>query len=110
MRTLREAIVADSPIVVGDIVMLELLLGVSNDRLSARIEAMLRTFNLETMLDDDLAVRASKNYRHLRSRGFTLRGTVDLIIGTFCIERGYSLLHNDRDFEPMHTLLGLRRA
>jgi len=28
-------------------------------------------------------------------------GKIDIIIGTFCIERGHALLHSDRDFEPM---------
>jgi len=30
-----------------------------------------------------------------------------LIIGTFCILHGHSLLHDDRDFEPMRQYLGL---
>ena len=61
-------------------------------------------------MNEDRAVRAARHYRDLRAAGVTVRKTVDLIIGTFCIDRGYRLLHNDRDFEPMHTLLGLRRA
>jgi predicted nucleic acid-binding protein len=47
------------------------------------------------------------NYRLPRRRGITIRKTIDLIIGTFCIERGHALLHSDRDFEPMQRLLGL---
>jgi predicted nucleic acid-binding protein len=31
-----------------------------------------------------------------------------LIIGTFCVERGHALLHDDRDFEPMERFLGLQ--
>jgi predicted nucleic acid-binding protein len=50
------------------------------------------------------------NYRSLRSRGVTVRTTVDLFIGTFCIERGHALLHNDRDFAPMERYLGLQAA
>jgi predicted nucleic acid-binding protein len=44
----------------------------------------------------------------LRRRGITIRRTIDLLIGTFCIDEGYSLLHADRDFEPMERYLGLR--
>ena len=36
--------------------------------------------------------------------------TIDLVIGTFCIECGHLLLHDDRDFEPMVRFLGLRTA
>jgi predicted nucleic acid-binding protein len=54
-----------------------------------------------------LAALQAANYRFLRRRGITIRKTIDLIIGTFCIERGHALLHSDRDFEPMQRLLGL---
>ena len=85
-------------------------MGVPDDRRSIQVEARLRQFAVEPMLDDRLAILASRHYRTLRAAGVTARKTVDLIIGTFCIDRGYRLLHNDRDFEPMHSLLGLRRA
>jgi predicted nucleic acid-binding protein len=34
--------------------------------------------------------------------------TIDVIFAAFCIRQGYQLLHQDRNFEPMHTHLGLR--
>jgi predicted nucleic acid-binding protein len=37
-----------------------------------------------------------------------VRKTIDVIIATFCIENDFDLLHNDRDFDPMERLLGLR--
>lgn len=52
--------------------------------------------------------KAAANYRSLRPVGVTIRKIVDLIIGTFCIERGHALLHDDRDFEPMVRFLGLQ--
>ncbi len=70
----------------------------------------MRSFEVVPMLDDALAVEAAVNYRLLRQRGFTVRKTIDLIIGTFCIERGHELLHDDRDFDPMVRYLGLRAA
>jgi len=100
----------DDQIIVGDLVLLEVLQGARDDLLAIRIERSLRRFDVVTMLDGDLAVRAAGNYRRLRSRGITLRKTVDLIIGTFCIERDHQLLHDDRDFDPMVEHLGLRLA
>ena len=44
----------------------------------------------------------------MRSR--TVRKTIDVIIGTFCIERGHVLLQDDRNFDPMASILGLRVA
>jgi hypothetical protein len=46
----------------------------------------------------------------LRRRGIAIRKTIDLIIGTFCIDRGHALLRNDRDYEPMERLLGVKAA
>ena len=57
-----------------------------------------------------LAVEAATNDRHLRGLGVTILKLPDLIIGTFCIEHGHTLLHDDRDFEPMREHLGLRVA
>jgi predicted nucleic acid-binding protein len=34
--------------------------------------------------------------------------TLDLIIATYCIERGHVLLHEDRDFDPFERHLGLK--
>jgi len=40
--------------------------------------------------------------------GVTVRKTIDTVIATRCIESGYELLHNDRDFDPFAKYLGLR--
>ena len=62
------------------------------------------------MLDDTLAVQAARNDHDLRGRGVTICRTIDVIIGTFCIAGGHSLLHDDRDFDPMARHLGLQIA
>lgn len=95
------------PIVVGDLVMAEVLQGARDEAHAARIERNLRQYIVQPMVSDEIAVKAARNYRTMRARGFTIRKTIDLLIGTFCIERGYQLLHDDRDYEPMENLLGL---
>lgn len=97
-------------IAIGDLILLEVLQGARDDQHAARIERDLRHFKMERMLDDGIAVRAASNYRRLRDIGITMRKTIDVIIGTFCIERGHLLLHDDRDFEPMAKYLGLQVA
>jgi len=97
-------------LLVGDLVICEVLQGFRSAADARRVEGILRSFDVISLADPGLAVTAAANYRFLRSRGITIRTTVDLIIGTFCIERGHSLLHSDRDFEPMERLLGLQVA
>ena len=43
----------------------------------------------------------------VRAHDPAIRKTADIIIGTFCIERRCSLLHDDRDFASMEQHLGL---
>ena len=105
-----EAAVTFEPILVGDLILLEILQGARDEPHAARIERGLRRFQIVPLLDADLAPRAARNYRRLRNMGITIRKTNDIIIGTFCIERGCSLLHDDRDFVAMEEHLGLVAA
>ena len=59
------------------------------------------------MVSDKIAVTAAQNYRTLPAQGVTIRKTIDLLIATFCIERGHQLLHDNRGYDPMESLLGL---
>jgi len=104
---LRELVHRES-LLIGDLIVCEVLRGVRSERQARVIEAALRRFEVVSLCDPDLAVVAADNYRILRGRGVTVRTTVDLIIGTYCIERGHALLHSDRDFEPMERYLGLQ--
>jgi predicted nucleic acid-binding protein len=105
-----EAAARREPILVGDLILLEVLQGARDELHAARIERGLRRFEVVSLLDADLAPRAARNYRRLRDMGITIRKTNDIIIGTFCIERRCSLLHDDRDFAPMEAHLGLVAA
>jgi predicted nucleic acid-binding protein len=109
VRRLR-AIAHPGDIVVGDLVLLEILQGARDDAHAGRIESNLREFRIEPMLDQDIAVKAAAHYRRLRATGITVRRTIDMIIATFCLERGHALLHDERDFELMAPALGLRLA
>ena len=102
------AAAAREPLLLGDLILLEVLQGARDDAQARRIERGLGQYMLVAILDHDLASRAARNYRRLRELGVTIRKTADLIIGTFCIERRHSLLHDDRDFIPMERHLGLK--
>ena len=99
---------ADDRVLIGDLILLEILQGARDDAHAARIERALRAFAIAPMLDPTIAVQAARNYRLLRARGITVRKTIDMIFGTFCLVGGHALLHDDRDFDPMAEHLGLR--
>ena len=98
----------NEPLLVGDLILCEILQGARSEAQARMLEEELRKFELLPMLKPELAIAAAKNYRLLRSEGITIRKTIDLIIGTFCIAHGHTLLHDDRDFSSMETHLGLK--
>ncbi len=102
-----EAAAAREPLLVGDLILLEVLQGARDEAHAMRIERGLRSYAVVPLLNPDLAPCAARNYRKLRDLGVTIRKTADIIIGTFCIEHRHSLLHDDRDFAPMEEHLGL---
>lgn len=106
-RILLAAGIEDS-ILIGDVILLEVLQGAESDKHAGELESRLRRFEVQAMMSPSLAVKAAGNYRLLREKGITIRKSIDLIIGTFCIEHGHSLLHHDRDFDPMRDHLGLK--
>jgi predicted nucleic acid-binding protein len=106
VRRLRELLGTDE-LIVGDLMLCEALQGLDSERTALEVEALLRRFEIVPMAGDAIAVAAARNFRSLRRRGFTIRKTIDLLIGTWCIENGIPLLHNDSDFHPMARHLGL---
>jgi predicted nucleic acid-binding protein len=94
-------------IILGDLMLCEILQGLESERAASEVETLLRNFEIVPMAGEAIAVAAARNYRSLRRRGITIRKTIDLLIGTWCIERGRPLLHNDSDFRPMARHLGL---
>ena len=97
-------------IIIGDLMLCEVLQGLENDAAARAVEGFLRRFDIVSMAGDAIAVVAARNFRYLRRRGITVRKTIDLLIGTWCIENRVPLLHNDRDFVPMARHLGLLQA
>lgn len=94
--------------VVGDLILAEVLRGFKEDRGFREARRMLGRLEQLTLGGEELAVEAASNFRRLRARGITVRGTVDVIIATRCLADGLRLLHSDRDFDPFEQHLGLR--
>lgn len=106
VAALRAAFGKDE-ILVGDLMLCEVLQGLNGERSARQVESLLRRFQLVPMVGEAIAVAAARNYRVLRDQGITVRKTIDLLIGTWCIENRQPLLHDDRDFRPMVQHLGL---
>jgi hypothetical protein len=91
-----------------DLILCEILQGIGGDSTFTRVRRDLSRFEIFDTGGEGLAVVAARNYRFLRSRGQTVRKTIDCLIATFCLTERHSLLHRDHDFEPFEKHLGLR--
>jgi predicted nucleic acid-binding protein len=98
----------NSPIVVGDLILTEVLQGFQNDKDFRVAKDLLWGMPFIAMGGRVLALQSAMNYRSLRKKGVTVRKTIDVMIGTFCIHYQLPLLHDDRDFDPMVRFLGLK--
>lgn len=105
---LLEELLGGEVLLTGDIILAEVLRGFDAQRDYRRAKRLLGTLAYEDMLGREIAERSVAYYRSLRRRGITVRKTIDVLIASFCIARGHSLLHRDRDFEPFQEYFGLQ--
>lgn len=95
-------------IITGDLIMAEFLQGFKEEKDFQAAREMMDILDYQDMAGKEIALQAAQNFRTLRKQGITVRKTMDVIIATFCIENGWELIHNDRDFDRMEKILGLR--
>ena len=105
---LLDDILGVEPVMVGDLILVEVLQGFQTDRDVRKARILLDTLRFEPMLGRNVALAGAANYRALRSKGITVRKTIDVLIATFCMKNNHVLLHSDRDFDPIEKHLGLR--
>jgi predicted nucleic acid-binding protein len=105
---LLESVVKRGEAAIGDLILTEVLQGIIAEKEFRAVKRHFSNFPIHIMVGRHLALQSAMNYHKLRAKGFTVRKVVDCWIATFCIERGFSLLHNDRDFHPFEKHLGLK--
>jgi predicted nucleic acid-binding protein len=99
---------AAARVIVTDVIILEVLQGFGNNNDYDTATKRMNNAKYRAFWGKQHMQQAAENYRFLRKKGFTIRSSNDVVIATFCIENGYALLHNDRDFDPMEKYLGLK--
>ena len=93
---------------IGDLILTEVLQGFADEHDFNEARKMLTSLLEVELGGKQIAIQAARNFRALRALGVTVRKTIDTVIATRCIESGYDLLHDDRDFNPFARHLGLR--
>ncbi len=98
---------SEQTVLMGDLILMEVLQGFRSQRDFQTAKSYLTQLDCHNLCSPRLAVLGVENYRLLRRKGVAVRKTIDMIIGTWCIAHNVPLLHNDRDFDPLATHLGL---
>jgi hypothetical protein len=94
-------------ILLGDLILCEVLQGFRSESEFLKARQLLLSFPCQNISGQVLALQTAQNYRYLRTKGITVRKTIDMMIATFCIENHHELLHADRDFEVIEQYLPL---
>lgn len=103
-----DAVLSQDLVVIGDLIVVEVLQGFRSDIQLRKARSLLDALEFRSMVGRDIALAAVENFRTLRRRGVTVRKTIDVLIGTFCVCSNLPLLHDDRDFDPMEKHIGLK--
>jgi predicted nucleic acid-binding protein len=93
---------------VGDLILAELLQGFATEQDANRAIRLLEPLEFVEMAGRDVAIQSAAHYRRLRRRGVTVRKTMDMLIGTYCLMHDHEILHADRDFDVLAEHLGLK--
>ena len=103
-----DSILGKELVVIGDYVLTEVLQGFRSDKEFRKAKTILLSFPCFDIGGKEIAIQSAKNYRFLRKKGVTVRKTIDAMIATFCIQNKFTLLHNDKDFDPFNKFLNLK--
>lgn len=101
-------LLGENEVIVGDLILAEVLQGFQKQKDYETAKELFTLIEVEAMVGEQAAIRAADTYRLLRSKGVTVRKTIDVLIASHCIEHGHALLHNDRDFDQIRTILPLQ--
>ena len=105
---LLDKYLSNVPVVIGDLILTEVLHGFKSNKDYETAKTFLSALPFRQMGGYNVAIQSAQNYRLLRQAGVTVRKTIDVIIATFCSMEGLTLLHDDRDFNPMASLFSLK--
>lgn len=97
-----------APVALTDVVLTEVLQGLSSDREARRVERHLRAFPILRLEGLDDFVLAAELYRRARRAGVTIRKTLDCLIAAPCVRTRAPILHADADFDRLATCTELR--
>jgi len=96
---LRKLINKSAKITITDIVVTEVLQGIKRESDFEAVKTFFEKLPIQRAKSTETYVNAARIYRSCRSRGKTIRRTIDCVIAAICIENNIPILHKDSDFD-----------
>lgn len=105
---LADRIATDSQIIVPDVVLMELLIGTTDESKAAERRRLLQRFDVESLAPLRDVEDAGAIHRQCRRGGDTVRSVVDCMVAAMAMRLGIVVAHRDHDFETIRVHCGLR--
>jgi predicted nucleic acid-binding protein len=102
----KELIANKIPFGISTYTVMEVLQGARNTEDYQKLKEYLTTQKIYQLPEEvEIFTDAAKMYFDLRRKGVTPRGTVDVLIAKTALYHGLAILHNDRDYDNMASVI-----
>ncbi len=105
-RALRKMLLSQSIIGINNHIYMEILQGISNNEVRNNIKKNLDLHTFYTFTNGQESYeKAAFIYSSCRKQGITIRSSIDCLIAQCAIENDLILLHNDKDFDKIASII-----
>ena len=91
----------------ADLVLFEVMRGFREGALMREAQTLMSALPQVEIGGTAHVLKAAQRYRQLRQSGRTVHSPIDVLLASYCITHGHTLLHRDADFELLKNLGGL---
>jgi predicted nucleic acid-binding protein len=107
-RWLADRIATNAEVIVPEVVMMELLIGTTDESKAAVRRRLLQRFTIEPLAAVRDAEDAAAIHRRCRRSGDTVRSLLDCQVAAMALRLGVAVAHRDRDYEVIRAHCGLQ--
>jgi predicted nucleic acid-binding protein len=107
VRAVESLVENREDICICGVVLTEVLQGIRDDKECEETKSVLSELVFIPMTPETFYT-AAHIYRTCRSKGITIRNSIDCMIVATCLQHGAGLLHNDKDFDLIGSQFDLQ--
>lgn len=107
-RWLTDRIAAASPVILPEVVLMELMIGTTDESKAAARRKRLQHFVITPLAPVQDVEEAAAIHRVCRRGGSTVRSLIDCLVAAMALRLDVEVAHRDRDFDVIATHCGLR--